>query len=80
MWLSHLVSALKATHHLQLVITGHTHRAHRSKRAFLTRGEAGGAGAPYLGAGALQPQQFGQVVPSRVVDGVLKHLDLLHQS
>ena len=35
---------------------------------------------PYLGAGALQPQQLGQVVPSRVVDGVLEHLNLLHQS
>lgn len=34
---------------------------------------------PYLGAGTFQPQQLGQVVPGRVVDGVLKHLDLLHQ-
>lgn len=33
----------------------------------------------YLRAGALQPQQLGQVVSSRVVDGVLKHLHLLHQ-
>lgn len=35
---------------------------------------------PYLGAGAFQPQQLGQVVARRVIDGVLKHLYFLHQS
>lgn len=35
--------------------------------------------ASYLGAGALQPQQLGQVVAGRVIDGVLEHLHLLHQ-
>lgn len=34
---------------------------------------------PYLGAGAFQPQQLGQVVPGCVIDSMLKHLDLLHQ-
>lgn len=38
-----------------------------------------GAGRAYLGAGALEPQQLGQVVPRCVVDRVLKHLHLLHQ-
>lgn len=33
----------------------------------------------YLGAGALQPQQLGQVIPGGVIDGVLEHLHLLHQ-
>lgn len=35
--------------------------------------------APYLRAGALEPQEFGEVVTGRVVDGVLEHLHLLHQ-
>lgn len=35
--------------------------------------------AVYLGARAFEPQQLGQVIPRRVVDCVLKHLDLLHQ-
>lgn len=38
-----------------------------------------GGGGTDLGAGALQPEQFGQVVSGRVVDRVLEHLHLLHQ-
>lgn len=35
--------------------------------------------APHLRAGALEPQELGEVVSGRVVDGVLEHLHLLHQ-
>lgn len=33
----------------------------------------------HLRAGALEPQELGEVVSGRVVDGVLEHLHLLHQ-
>ena len=33
----------------------------------------------HLGGGALEPEDLGEVVPAGAVDGLLKHLYLLHQ-